>query len=100
MKTKNLKQSNIRQFLGRRAFVLSALVSSLMLVQHTSYALQALEESDLRKIDGQDGMALQTEYAQIELDQLYWEDQAGTASNTEQSLRAVANDVKIQKNPN
>ncbi|MFC3902005.1 hypothetical protein SAMN05421749_101676 [Acinetobacter marinus] len=100
MKTKNLKQSNIRQFRSRRAFVLSALVSSLMLVQHTAYALQALEESDLRKIDGQDGIALQTEYAQIEIDQLYWEDQAGTASNTEQSLRAVANDVKIQKNPN
>ena len=84
----------------KRTFALSALVSSVLVAHQSAYALQALEDQDLRKVDGQDGVELQTEYSQIEIDQLYWEDQAGTASDTEQSLRAVANDVKIQKNQN
>ena len=84
----------------KRTFALTALVSSVLVAHQSAYALQALEDQDLRKVDGQDGVELQTEYSQIEIDQLYWEDQAGTASDTEQSLRAVANDVKIQKNQN
>ena len=84
----------------KRTFALTALVSCVILAHQSAFALQALEDQDLRQVDGQDGIALQTEYSQIEIDQLYWEDRAGTAGNSEQSLRAVANDVKIQKNQN
>ena len=97
MKDKTMKTDHQKT---KRTFALTVLVSCVMFAHQSAFALQALEDQDLRQVDGQDGIALQTEYSQIEIDQLYWEDQAGTAGNSEQSLRAVANDVKIQKNQN
>lgn len=82
-----------------RHFVLSALACSVLvcLNQHL-YALEELQDSDLRVVNGQDGISLQTSYDEIKVDQLYWEDTTGTINNTEQTLRAVANDLRVRKN--
>ncbi|MCH4246363.1 MAG: hypothetical protein LKF82_00770 [Acinetobacter populi] len=77
---------------------LNVLTVSILLLSHQTFAMQVLQDHDLRQIDGQDGVELITQYSKIDIDQLYWEDKAGTVNNSEQSLRAVANDVKIRKN--
>lgn len=82
----------------KRHFVLTTLASSILCLTHTAYALQELQDTDLRQVNGQDGVSLQTTYDEIKVDQLYWEDRAGMASNAEQTLRAVANDVRVRKN--
>lgn len=79
-------------------FALSTLASSLMLVQGSVYALQEMNEQDMRKIDGQDGIYIGTEYDRIDVDKVYWEDKAGTATNTEETLRGYANGISITPN--
>lgn len=81
-----------------RHFVLTALASSILVLTQSAYALQELHDRDLRMVNGQDGISLQLEYDEVKIDQLYWQDQAGMANNVEQSLRAVANDVRVRKN--
>ncbi|TEU24775.1 DUF6160 family protein [Alkanindiges illinoisensis] len=81
-----------------RYFALSTLAGSLLLAQGSAYALQEMNEQDMRKIDGQDGIYIGTEYDRIDVDKVYWEDKAGTASNSEESLRAYANGVSITPN--
>jgi len=79
-------------------FTLSVLSLSILLVQ-SSYALQMLEDSDLRDIEGQDGLDINVSYSQADIGNMYWEDLAGTATGTsEQTLRASANTVKIRDN--
>ena len=56
---------------------LSMLAMSLWAVQSSVYAMQALNENDMRSIDGQDGLMLDTSYDRIDIDRLYWEDKAG-----------------------
>lgn len=82
----------------QRHFVLTTLASSILCLTQTVYALQELQDRDLRMVNGQDGISLQVEYDEVKIDQLYWQDQAGTSNNVEQSLRAVANGVSIRKN--
>ncbi len=86
-------------------FTMTALASSLLLLNVNTYALQEMTEQDLRRVDGQDGVQLTTQYDKIELDQLYWQDNAGSSSNTaanaagfNKTLRANANGVVIQAN--
>ena len=80
----------------RSQFTLTVLSLSMLLMQ-TSYALQVLEDNDLRDTEGQDGIDLTINYTQADIGSMYWEDMAGTATGaTEQSLRAVANTVKIR----
>lgn len=81
-----------------RYFALSTLASSLMLMQGSAYALQEMNEQDMRKIDGQDGIYIGTEYDRIDVDKVYWEDKAGTATNTEETLRGYVNGVSITPN--
>ena len=78
-----------------KRFMLTSLASSLLLLNFNAYALQAMTEQDLRKIDGQDGVSVTTQYDQINIDQLYMEDNAGTAANVSKALRATADTVKI-----
>jgi len=79
-------------------FTLSVLSLSILLVQ-SSYALQMLEDSDLRDVEGQDGLDINVSYSQADIGNMYWEDLAGTATGTsEQTLRASANTVKIRDN--
>lgn len=80
-----------------KRFKLTTLASSLLVLNTSGYALQAMTEQDLRKIDGQDGIQVSTQYDQINIDQLYWQDDAGTAANASKALRATADTVKISQ---
>lgn len=77
-------------------FTLTVLSLGILLAQ-TGYALQVLEDNDLRDIEGQDGIDLNISYSQADIGNMYWEDMAGTATgSTEQALRASANTVQIR----
>lgn len=80
-----------------KQFQLTTLASSLLILNASCYALQEMTEQDLRKIDGQDGIQVTTQYDQINIDQLYWQDNAGTAANINKELRAIANIINISK---
>lgn len=80
-----------------KQFKLTTLASSLLVLNTSGYALQAMTEQDLRKVDGQDGVQVSTQYDQINIDQLYWQDDAGTAANTSKALRATADTIKINQ---
>ena len=43
-------------------FALSVLSTSLILLSQSIYALQALEDQDLRAVNGQDGLHINTTY--------------------------------------
>lgn len=94
----------IKQVTSRR-FALSTLASSLILLNLPAYALQEMNEQDLRRIDGQEGVQAVIQYDQVNLDQLYWQDNAGSSSGTvantagvDKVLRANANGVVIKAN--
>ncbi len=82
--------------MNTRNFALTALSASILLLINPAYALQALQDKDLRQIDGQDGIHITTEYSQADIEKLYWEDKTGTAGNVEQTLRATVNGLKIR----
>lgn len=79
-----------------QGFVLNALSASIFLLNGSAYALQAMDDQDLRRVDGQDGVDIVTSYSQADIDQVYWQDQAGTSAGTAKALRAYANGVKIR----
>ncbi|RYZ95526.1 MAG: hypothetical protein EOO68_18390, partial [Moraxellaceae bacterium] len=88
-----------------KRFMLTSLASSLMLLNINAHALQEMSEQDLRKIDGQDGVSVTTQYDQVNIDTLYWEDKAGSSSGTainaagiDKALRVNANGVTIKAN--
>ena len=87
-----------RKAINTRHFVLTALASSILLSQSV-YALQELKDNDLSQVNAQDGLYVQTEYKQMDFDQLYWQDKTGTPTG-ENILNATANGVKIRKNNN
>ncbi|MBK9186298.1 MAG: hypothetical protein IPM78_08465 [Moraxellaceae bacterium] len=60
------------------------------------YALQVLQDSDLRQVEGRDGIELTIDYTQVDINKMYWEDQAGLATGaTEQVLRAEQIQLKF-----
>ena len=63
-----------RKAINTRHFVLTALASSILLSQSV-YALQELKDNDLSQVNAQDGLYVQTEYKQMDFDQLYWQEQ-------------------------
>ncbi|MBK7300973.1 MAG: hypothetical protein IPI79_11925 [Moraxellaceae bacterium] len=82
--------------INTRSFALTTLSASMLLLSDAVFALQVLQDSDLRQVEGQDGIELTIDYTQVDINKMYWEDQAGTATGaTEQVLRAEANTVKI-----
>lgn len=82
--------------INTRSFALTTLSASMLLLSDAVFALQVLQDSDLRQVEGQDGIELTIDYTQANINKMYWEDQAGTATGaTEQVLRAEANTVKI-----
>lgn len=87
-----------RTSINARYFVLTTLASSILLSQNI-YALQELPDSDLSLVNAQDGLYIQTEYKQMDFNQLYWQDKVGTPTG-ENILNAIANTVKIRKNDN
>ncbi|MDR7017123.1 DUF6160 family protein [Acinetobacter sp. 3657] len=83
----------------KRQFVLNTLAFSLLLIQTSAYAMQALDDTALRGVNGQDGIHVSTIYDEVNVEQFYWEDNAGRGSNaaTNNTLRAVANGFKIKQ---
>jgi hypothetical protein len=69
-----------------------------MLLINSAHALQSLDDSALRNVNGQDGVHISTSYDEINVDKLYWQDNAGigTSSRTNSNLQATAENFKIQ----
>lgn len=78
-------------------FTLNTLAASLLIASHSAYAMQSLDDSALRQINGQDGISINTSFDEVNVKQLYWEDNAGrgSAGATNDQLRAVAEGFKI-----
>ena len=78
-------------------FALNTLATSMLLI-NSAHALQSLDDSALRNVNGQDGVHISTSYDEINVDKLYWQDNAGigTSSRTNGNLQATAENFKIQ----
>ncbi len=91
---KNKKQSH------KNGFILNTLTFSMMLLSGSVHALQALDDGDMRAVNGQDGVHIVTSFDEANVDTLYWTDQAGrgtVATSQKQELTATADKVKITK---
>lgn len=75
---------------------LSLLASSILLLLHApAHALQALDDDALSGVNGQDGLLVDIQYDQIQLDRAYWEDRTGSSANVDTALRGYANNISI-----
>lgn len=80
----------------RPLFQLTALAVALYLAQSSAFAMQELNETAMRQVNGQDGLHLNTSYDTLHMDKLYWEDKAGRAAgSTDPTLRAYAEGINI-----
>lgn len=82
----------------RPLFRLTVLAMSLCAAQSSVYAMQALNEQDLRAVNAQDGIMLDTQYDSLNIDRLYWEDKVGMSTGSDTALRAYADGISITKN--
>ena len=64
MKKNNENSRNI-------GFALNTLAASIFFISHSAYALQALDDSALRSVNGQDGVHIETTYDKIHVDQFF-----------------------------
>lgn len=82
-----------------KGFILNTLTLSMLCVSAPTYALEALDDSGLRNINGQDGVYITTTFKEANIDTLYWMDNAGrgTAGATDSRLMTTADSVKIQQ---
>ena len=76
-------------------FRLTALAMSLCAAQSSVYAMQALNEQDLRAVNAQGGIMLDTQYDSLNIDRLYWEDKVGMSTGSDTALRAYADGIAI-----
>lgn len=90
-----MKKNKIRQL---PVFRLTALAMSLCAAQSSVYAMQALNEQDMRAVNAQDGIMLDTQYDNLNIDRLYWEDNVGMSNGVNTPLRAYADGISITKN--
>lgn len=74
-----------------KAFMLSTLSASILLLSSATYALEMLPDQELRHVNGQDGLAIELTYDQINIDRLYWED------NVKAPTTPIATDGKVLK---
>ncbi|AXQ23280.1 heme utilization protein [Acinetobacter wuhouensis] len=90
---------NIKQKKCPKKIILNTLSLSILFVHMSAHALQALDDGDLRAINGQDGIHIEASLKESNIKTLYWTDQSGRAESdaTDQSLTAIANTVKLQK---
>ncbi|WP_413784493.1 DUF6160 family protein [Acinetobacter sp. S54] len=81
----------------QKKFLLKVLTCSILFSMQNSYAMQAMNDSDMRAVDGQDGIVAEVGYGSVGFDQIYWDDKTGssTAASTQDSLRASLTGVKI-----
>ena len=82
-----------------KGFILNTLTLSMLFMSAPTYALEALDDSGLRNINGKDGVYIQTTFKEADIDTLYWMDNAGrgTAGATDSRLMTTADTVKIQQ---
>lgn len=82
-------------------FQLTVLAISLYVAHSSAFAMQELNDSSMRQVDAQDGIYINTAYDNLNIDRLYWEDQAGLPvgvsppTPSEAALRGYAEEVKI-----
>ena len=90
---KNKKQNHYKK-LPFNALTLAILTASSGL-----YALQPMQDADLRAVNGQDGVHVSASLSEANIDQVYWNDDAGRGSvgTTNSGLKAIAENVKIRK---
>ena len=74
---------------------MTVLAMSLCAVHSSVYAMQAMNEQELRAINAQDGIMLDTSYDSINIDRLYWEDKVGMVNGSDTALRAYADSIAI-----
>ncbi|WP_336151348.1 DUF6160 family protein [Acinetobacter ursingii] len=81
----------------QKKFLLNVLSCSILFSMQNSHAMQAMNDSDMRAVDGQDGIIADVSYGSVGFDQLYWDDKTGSSAtaNTQDSLRASLTGVKI-----
>ena len=93
MVIKNNKQNH------RKILMLNTLATSVLLASGQLYALEVMQDDALRAVDGQDGVQISTTLSEANIDQLYWEDDAGRGSLNANgtTLRATADQVKIRQ---
>ena len=82
-------------------FQLTVLAVSLSIANSPVFAMQELNDTAMRQVDAQDGIYINTAYDNLNIDRLYWEDQAGLPvgvsppTPSEAALRGYAERVKI-----
>ncbi len=81
----------------QKKILLNVLSCSILFSMQNSHAMQAMNDSDMRAVDGQDGIVADVSYGSVGFDQLYWDDKTGSSAtaNTQDSLRASLTGVKI-----
>ncbi len=89
----------VKQKKHQKRLILNTLALSILCVHVPAYALQALDDSSMRAVNGQDGIYVETTLKEANIKTLYWTDQTGRAESdaTNQSLTAIADGVKLQK---
>ena len=103
----NNKNQNHQHRLGpsstssTKKLVLNRLSLSVFMASVSSsvFALQALQDDDMRAVNGQDGVHISTTLTEANIDQAYWADDAGrgSAGATNNRLKATLDNVKITK---
>lgn len=87
-----------KKYNHNKILILNTLTVSMLLASSHIYALQAMEDSDLRAINGQDGVQISTTLSEANIDQLYWSDDAGRGSvSTNSTLKATLDNVKVRQ---
>jgi len=81
----------------QKKILLNVLSCSILFSMQNGYAMQAMNDRDMRAVDGQDGIIADVSYGSVGFDQLYWDDKTGSSAtaNTQDSLRASLTGVKI-----
>lgn len=83
------------------SFKLNLLALSVCVLSAQSVsAMQSLDEQELRNVNGQDGIHIETSLSAANIDTLYWTDQVGRATTTatdQQYLTATADNVSLLK---
>ena len=82
----------------KKVFLLNSLTLGILCCISNAHALTEMTDGDMRVVDGQDGIQAAVSYSQVEVDQLYWQDQAGNSTGDgEVSLSMNANDITFTR---
>ncbi|SPL71089.1 DUF6160 family protein [Acinetobacter stercoris] len=83
---------------AKKSFLLSTLMSSMLVFMPSAYALQEMNDNDMRAMDGQDGITANIVYTNVNIDRVSWVDQAGNPTTSgNQSLYANLNKISMDR---